>query len=136
MAPHSGISRSTSFDALVGTSPFRDRIAVRINASPDEIFEALRTVTLHDMKLAWLLGELRYLPARLTGHQPQGNPAQPFFASLLESGTLILVDATPREIITGSAGMLHRVTDQAAVRFLERLKSSAGSMIRNTKSCS
>ncbi len=36
---------------------------------------------------------------------------------MLESGTLILVDAAPREIITGSAGRLHRVVDQAPVHF-------------------
>jgi hypothetical protein len=81
VASRSGLSRSPAFEALVGTTQFRDRIAVRVKASPDETFEALRTVTLHDMKLAWLLGELRYLPARLTGHQPHGNPAKPFFAS-------------------------------------------------------
>jgi hypothetical protein len=101
----------------VGDSPFRDRIAVSVHAAPSEIFEALRTVTLHDMKLAWLLGELRYLPARLTGHHAQGNAAKPFLSGLLESGTCILVDAAPHEIITGSAGMLHRVVDQALVHF-------------------
>jgi hypothetical protein len=117
VASHSDVSPSPAFEAWIGDTPFRDRISVRVHAAPAEIFDALRTVTLHDMKLAWWLGELRYLPARLAGHHPQGNPVQPFFASVLESGTLILVDATPREIITGSAGMLHRVTDQAAVRF-------------------
>lgn len=90
---------------------------MRVRATPSEIFKAFRTVTLHDMKLAWLLGELRYLPARLTGHQPQGTATKPFLSSLLESGTLILVDAAPREIITGSAGMLHRVVNQAPVHF-------------------
>jgi len=61
---------------------------------------------------------LRYLPARLTGHQPQGM--RPFFSALLEGGTQILVETPSREIITGSAGMLHRVVDQAAVRFSSR----------------
>src|SRR5262245_21680909 len=114
---HRGLSGSPAFEALVGTTQFRDRIAVRVTAEPVEIFEALRTVTLHDMRLAWLLGEVRYLPARLTGHLPRANPAEPFFETLLDSGTLILVDDTPREILTGSAGTLHRVIDQAAVRF-------------------
>ena len=117
MDSHTEGFRSPAFEALAGATQFRDRIAVNVAATPDEIFEALRAVTLHDMKLAWLLGELRYLPARLTGRLPHGNPARPFFDTLLESGTLVLVDAAPREIITGSAGTLHRVVDQAAVRF-------------------
>jgi hypothetical protein len=110
-------SASPTFDTLAGDTPFRDRIAVRVRATPSDIFEAFRAVTLHDMKLAWVLGELRYLPARLTGHQPQGTATKPFLSSLLESGTLILEDAVPRELITGSAGMLHRVVDQAPVHF-------------------
>jgi hypothetical protein len=39
---------------------------------------------------------------------------------LIDGGTLILADDTPREIITGSAGQLHRIVDQAPVRFASR----------------
>jgi len=114
------ISHSPEFERLVGKTPFRDRVAIRVHAAPDRIFDALRAVSLHDMKLAWWLGELRYLPARLTGHQPQGNAMRPFFSGLLDAGTQILFETPSREIITGSAGMLHRVVDQAAVRFSSR----------------
>jgi hypothetical protein len=117
VAVYPAVAPSPAFEALVGDTPFRDRIAVRVHAGPSEIFDALYTVTLQDMKLAWLLGELRYLPARLTGHQPTADTTRPFFSSLLDNGTVLLFDDRPREIITGSAGMLHRVVDQAAVRF-------------------
>ncbi len=72
------------------------------------------------MKLAWLLGEIRYLPARLAGRQPAADSTQPFLSTLIRNGTLILHDDKPREIITGSAGQLHRVVDQAPVRFAGR----------------
>lgn len=58
---------SSRFDAIARGSRFRDCMAVTTRAAPERIFQALREVTLRDMKLAWLLGELRYLPSRLAG---------------------------------------------------------------------
>ena len=119
-SPLGGVPRSAMFDELAGNTPFRDVIIVDANASPLAIFEALRTVTLRDMKLAWLLGELRYLPARLLGRQGAGDSTKPFFASLLNRGTVILADRTPREIVMGSAGVLHRIVDQAPVHQVDK----------------
>ena len=115
---HDAFPRSAAFDALAGDTPFRDRIAVETKAQAAAIFDALRAVTLRDMKLAWFLGELRYLPARLIGRWPAADPGRPFFTSLLEGGTVILAGDEPREIVTGSAGLLHRITDQAPVHFV------------------
>ena len=58
---------SLAFEAFAHGAQFRDRIAVRAQAPPEAIFRAAREVTLGDMRLARLLGELRYLPARLAG---------------------------------------------------------------------
>jgi hypothetical protein len=107
---------SQAFEAIARGATFRDRIALVVRASPNAIFRALHEVTLRDMKLAWLLGGLRYLPSRLTGHMPASDSRRPFLATLTDGGTLVLRDDSPRELITGSAARLHRV-HQAAQRF-------------------
>jgi hypothetical protein len=109
----SGISR---FDAIARGAQFRDLVAVVVNASPDVIVQALHEVTLRDMKLAWLLGELRYLPSRLAGRMPATDSTRPFLSMLLEGGTLVLRDDAPCEVVTGSAARLHHV-HQAPQRF-------------------
>jgi hypothetical protein len=113
------IRPSPEFEAIAAGAQFRDYVAVAVAAPPDRIFDALREVTLPEMKVAWLLGEIRYLPSRLRGRTVAVNPRRPFFALLREGGTLVLRDASPREVITGSAGKLHQV-HQEPVRFESR----------------
>ena len=110
------IAPSAAFDAAAHGAQFRDRIAIVVRASPESIFRALHAVRLSDMKLAWLLGEIRYLPTRLGGHGISGDATQPFFDMLIDGGTLVLHDDTPREIITGSAALYHRL-NQSPRRF-------------------
>jgi hypothetical protein len=110
---------SPTFDALAVDAQFRDRIAVAVAASPEAIFEALRDLTLQEITLAWMLGELRYLPSRLAGRMPAVHRRQRFLATVIDSGTVVLFDDVPRELILGSAARLHRV-HQAPQRFASR----------------
>ena len=119
MTRRSPVPSSPAFEATARGATFRDRIAVVVKAPPEAIFQALHEVTLRDMKFAWLLGELRYLPSRLAGHMPAGDSSRPFMNTLIEGGTLIVRDDAPREVITGSAAQLHRV-HQAPQRFANR----------------
>ena len=114
------IPRSPEFDELAAGAQFRDLIAVRVAAEPEALFRALRVVTLADMPLARLVGGIRYLPTRLAGRLPRADTRKPFLSSIVEGGTLVLRDRTPREIITGSAGRLHRIVDQTPVLFPSR----------------
>ena len=119
MTRRSPVPPSPAFEATARGAQFRDRIAIVVKASPEVIFQALHQVTLRDMKLAWLLGELRYLPSRLGGHMPAADSSRPFMTTLVEGGTLVLRDDTPCEVITGSAAQLHRV-HQGPQRFANR----------------
>src|SRR4029078_13695395 len=62
MSAKSQIPASAAFEIVAWGAQFRDRIAIVVPASPQAIFQALHEVRLSDMKLAWWLGELRYLP--------------------------------------------------------------------------
>ena len=119
MTRRSPVASSPAFEGFARRAKFRDRIAVVVKASPETTFRALREVTPRDIKVAWLLGELRYLPSRLAGHMLAGDSSRPFMNTLIEGGTLILVDDVPREVITGSAAQLHSV-HQAPQRFANR----------------
>ena len=78
---------SPAFERIVRDAQFRDRIAIVVKASPPVIFQALHDVAFRDMKLAWALGEIRYLPSRLGGHMPPVQSARSFLSVLVEGGT-------------------------------------------------
>jgi hypothetical protein len=71
------------------------------------------------MTFAGLLGELRYLPSRRGGRWAAADSRRPFMKAVMDSGTLVLRDDAPREVITGSAAQLHHV-HQAPQRFADR----------------
>jgi hypothetical protein len=119
MMRRSPVPPSPAFEATARGAQFRDRIAIVVEAPPEAIFVALQNVTLRDMKWAWLLGDLRYLPSRLAGRMPVTESRRPFVKTLTDGGTLILRDDAPREMITGSAAQLHRM-HQSPRRFATR----------------
>jgi hypothetical protein len=119
MTRRSPVPESAAFEVTARGAQFRDRIAVVVKAPPAAIFQALHEVKLRDMKIAWLLGELRYLPSRLAGRMPTADSSRRFMTILVEGGTLVLRDDAPWEVITGSAARLHRV-HQAPQRFDNR----------------
>jgi hypothetical protein len=66
------------------------------------------------MPLAKWIGELRYLPARLTGKTTeQASANEPFMQLVMSgSGTIVLAETPNRELVVGSVGQYHNLMDQ------------------------
>jgi hypothetical protein len=120
MQPRLPIPPSPEFEAVVRGAQFRDCIAIPVKAPPTAVFRALEEMPLSDKKLAWVMGEIRYLPLQhhryLAGCDSQASR----LSTLKDGSTLVLRNDPPREIITGSAGRLHRLFGQTPVWFDSR----------------
>lgn len=101
-------------DAVLPDAEFSGEVSVVIHAPPRAIFQALREVTLADMPLATFLGELRYLPGRITGKGAAPAPAtEPFMQLVMtEGGTILLGEVPDQEVVVGSVGKYHDMLDQ------------------------
>jgi hypothetical protein len=106
----------TLLDAVLPRYDYGSSVAAVIHASPSEIFQALRTVTLAEMPLAHALGTMRYLPGLLSGRlrRPPDEASRPFFEV---AGSRLLAEAPEREMVFGCAGILHDLVDQQFVGF-------------------
>jgi hypothetical protein len=103
-------------DSVMPEYEFRGRESIVIHATPERIFQALKEVTLKEMPLAELLGELRYLPGRLTGRMPAAPTRdQPFMDQVLVNN-IVLAEQPERELVIGCIGKLHKVVDQEFVK--------------------
>jgi hypothetical protein len=103
---------ATLLDRVLPCYEFRGKVTRSMHASPPTIFRALREVTPSDMPLAAALGNVRYLPGRLTGRVPALAPGRSFWES---ADFDILAEEPGREIVIGSIGRLHDLRDQQFV---------------------
>jgi hypothetical protein len=108
---------STRLTQFVPAAQFCGQVSVTVQAPPEAIFCALQEITLCDMPVAAWLGEVRYLPGRLTGRLPDEAPnTQPFMELVQgEGGNIVLAEDPDREIVLGAIGKLHDVQDQQFV---------------------
>jgi hypothetical protein len=105
-------------DQVLPRYDFGGSVSTVIHASPAEIFQALRAVTLAEIPLAHALGMVRYLPGRLTGHmRPQPSERTRPFLDLLARP---LEDDPDREVVIGTVGTLHSLLDQQFVPLVGR----------------
>jgi hypothetical protein len=104
---------SRLLDEFVPDMEFRDTVSLRIAAPPAAVFRAFRDVTLNDMPVASVIGQLRYLPSRLNGTLPPPAEEIPFLELVYgRNGEGILAEIPDREMIVGSVGRLHSPVDQ------------------------
>src|SRR5688572_9407593 len=71
----------TLLDDVLPRYDYRSRVSLVINAPRAAIFHALRSVTLAEMPLAYVLGTIRYLPGLLSGRlrRRPDDASRPFF---------------------------------------------------------
>ena len=118
VAPLRPTAPPASPDSLLETTlpefEFRGAVSRTIHASPEQIFRALREVTLADMPLAYALGTVRYLPGLLTGRLKRrpDEATRPFLEVV---APVVLAEEPDHEIVFGSIGKLHDLLDQRFV---------------------
>jgi len=90
-------------DRFVPEFQFSERHERRVRASPDRIFEAIRSVTADEITLFRTLTAIRN-PGRLFGRQPEGilNPSsRPVVELARQSGFVVLGEQAGRELVLG-----------------------------------
>jgi hypothetical protein len=107
---------SELLDEVLSEYEFRDTISLEVAAEPRRIMRAVRELRLLDMRAAWLLGELRYLPQQLVHRAHVADRDQPLVALLRTGVATVVLAERPDELAFGSIGRLHRLTDQQLQR--------------------
>lgn len=113
-------------DDFLPTADFSERHALRVNASPERAYAAVRG--LEGAGGGWMtrvLFALRSVPARMAGKRGLGDDG-PALDALLRAGFVLLAEDAPREIVLGltgrfwtPAGDLRRVEADAFRSFAE-----------------
>jgi hypothetical protein len=97
-------------DDLLPQADVRERHRLVVAAPPDRVWQALKTTTLREMPLVWLLFGLRSLPARLTRNR--GLPSaleEPLFTQMAARGFALLAEDPGRELVVGRVGQMWRL---------------------------
>src|SRR5688500_12336638 len=99
-------------DRVLPRYEFRGQTERIVFASPEAVFQALRSVTLAEMPLATFLGNVRYVPGRILGRKLRTDNHRPF----LEAADMkVLVEEPNREVIFVTVGRRHDIADQKFV---------------------
>jgi hypothetical protein len=116
-------SRRMRLDDFVPAWQFGEVHAIRIHASPERVYGALRFVTAGEIRLFRTLTWIRE-PRRPWRKAPESilaPPArQPILDVALRSGFLLLADEPPREIVVGTVVCGTRVADAQEFARLDR----------------
>jgi hypothetical protein len=93
-------------DTFLPEFEFNEIHRVRVNASPERVFAAIRELTVAELSpLIFAMFALRDLPARLAGRAGEAAPAQrPFIENMYADGFIPLAEVPDREIVFGLIG--------------------------------
>jgi hypothetical protein len=111
-----GVERATLLDEILPDYDVYELHDIYLPAPPDEVEQALASVTSRELRLLGPLMALRKLPARLVGRGVKGDrPQQSLFEDLVRSGFLRLGERPGREIVFGVVGRFWSLTQNAPV---------------------
>ncbi len=99
---------------------FHEVHALRMQASPERIFQAVKAVTAKEIKLLLFLMGVRALPALLLGRaRPRGKGDRPILEVATESGFLVLAEEANRELVLGTIGRFWKLLGAEPVRIAD-----------------
>ena len=92
---------------------FNEIHAVTVNAPPERVFAALKSLTAAELSpLIFLLLDIRYLPTRLLKKSAPGSlQGGPFLDELYKQGFIPLTEEPGCEIVFGLVGQFWKLTD-------------------------
>lgn len=98
-------------DRFMPAFHFDEHHEIRVRASPEEVFRAIREVTPPEVRSLGNLMRIRSLPARLLGRAPRRPPrSQPILDIATRSSFIYLADEPPKEIVLGTAGQFWKAS--------------------------
>jgi hypothetical protein len=97
--------REVLLDKYLPRYDFTEVHTIKIQASPETVYRALRAVTLKEIHwFVKFLLDLRALPEKMAGRNDQTmtlSAGQPLIGQMLENGFVIIEEQTPVEIVFG-----------------------------------
>ncbi|MBC8647745.1 MAG: DUF2867 domain-containing protein [Thermoanaerobaculia bacterium] len=98
-------------DRFMPVFHFEEHHEIRVRASPEQVFQAIREVTPVEVRSLGNLMRIRTLPARLLGRSPQRRTrSQPILDIATRSSFIYLANEPPNEVVLGTAGQFWKVS--------------------------
>jgi hypothetical protein len=102
---------SRALDDVMPRFEFSERHKRQIDAPPDRVAEALRTLGMRDVLFTRVLMGIRTLPARLTGRGLYRGGDRPLIEDFVEGGFVVLAERE-RELVLGVVGQFWHLRQQ------------------------
>lgn len=100
-----------AIDRFMPEYDFHERHDIRVRATPEQSYRAIREVTPGEFRSLVNLMRIRSFPARLLGRAPRRPPGdKPIMNIATGSSFLYLADEPPREIVLGTVGRFWRIS--------------------------
>ena len=102
---------SLRIDRFMPVYHFLEHHEIRVHATPEAAYRAIRDVTPAEFRSLGILMRIRSLPARLLGRAPR-RPSASRAVLDISSGSsfLYLADEPPRELVQGTAGRFWKIS--------------------------
>jgi hypothetical protein len=125
-------ARKTHLDQIMPAWQFNERHAIRIAASPERVFEAIRGVTANDIRFFRTLTAIRRLGRGGPENILNAPGQQPLLDVATRTGFRYLADDPPREIVVGTILVPPRAA-VAAMNFLVEPDGSGSLLSTETR---